>query len=277
MRESRFARELQAAQRDAASVYATGGTLVGEVDALYYDLESGEPEWIRVRSGFPASRWALVPAKRARVMRDGVHVPYGAEQVNSAPDATGDEISEADERAYFEHYGLDYSTYERDTELAEPAMETAIEPAAADVTRRVDVAEGGSVTRSEEELLIGKRPVQAGRVRLRKWVETEPVAAEVELQRETVRVVRESVDAPVEGVELRDEEIEVPVYAEQPEVEKQTVARERIALEKDVETEVQTVADELRVERVEVETEGDRPDVRLDEGLDVGRERDERI
>ena len=259
MRVSKTARELQAAQRDAASVYATGGTLVGEVDALYYDLDTGEPEWIRVRSGVP-SRRMLVPAERARVMRDGVHVPYAADQVTSAPETSDDEISEDQERAYFEHYGLDYSPYEPDTD---DAMETAVLPGG-DIAAP-EMTEGGSVTRAEEELLIGKRPVQAGRVRLRKWVETEPVAAEVELERETVRVVREPVDALAQDVELRDEEIEVPIYAEQPEVEKQTVAKERISLEKDVETEVETVADELRVERVEIETEGDRPDVELDE------------
>ena len=276
MRESRLARELQAAQRDAASVFAVGGTLVGEVDALYYDFETGQPEWIRIRSGFPSSRRVLVPVERARVMRDGVHVPYTAEQVNTAPETAEDDISEERERAYFEHYGLDYS-FEAEGELAEtiPDAGAAFEPTPAEATTAIaDVAEGGSVTRSEEELVVGKRTVQAGRVRLRKWVETEPVAAEVELERETVRVVREPVDATVEGVELREEVIEVPVYAEQPDVEKQTVARERIALEKDVETEVETVADEVRVERVDVETEGNRSGI--DRGQALDREPGER-
>src|SRR5207237_440464 len=51
-----------------------------------------------------------------------------------------------------------------------------------------------SVTRSEEEVEVGKRPVEAGSARLRKWVETEPVALDVELQREVARGSRERID-----------------------------------------------------------------------------------
>ena len=45
----------------------------------------------------------------------------------------------------------------------------------------------------------------------------------------------------------------MPLSAEEPVVQKQTVARERISLDKDVETETQTVSDEVRKERVDVD------------------------
>ncbi len=109
------------------------------------------------------------------------------------------------------------------------------------------------MTVHEEELAVGKRPVAVGSVRIRKWVETEPVELDVELKRETARVVREEVNQPVTGAEIGEAVIEIPLIAEEPVVQKQTVARERISVEKRVETERQTVSDEVRRERVEVE------------------------
>lgn len=114
-----------------------------------------------------------------------------------------------------------------------------------------------SVTRSEEELEVGKRPVEAGTARLRKWVETEPVALDVELRREVARVTREQIDEPASEHDFSEEKVEVPVHQEKPVVQKQAVAKERVGLEKDVQTEKQTVEDEVRKERVEVEGDVD--------------------
>jgi stress response protein YsnF len=61
------------------------------------------------------------------------------------------------------------------------------------------------------------------------------------------------VDRAVADVGLGDQEIEVPLRGEQPVVEKQAVAKERVGIEKDVETERETVRNELRKERVEVD------------------------
>ena len=113
--------------------------------------------------------------------------------------------------------------------------------------------DGRSVVRHEEELRVGKREAEVGRARLRKWVETEPVSTDVTLERERARVTREPVDERVSGAEIGEEEVEVGLREEQAVVEKETVAKERIGLEKDVETEVETVRDEVRKERVDVE------------------------
>jgi len=118
---------------------------------------------------------------------------------------------------------------------------------------RVSSGDGRSLTRSEEELRVGKRDVEAGHVRLRKWVETEPVEADVALERETVHVNRERIDQPVSGAEIGEQTIETTLRAEEPVVEKQVVARERVSLDKDVEVEQRTVSDEVRRERVEVD------------------------
>ena len=109
------------------------------------------------------------------------------------------------------------------------------------------------MTRSEEELRVGKREVESGRVRLRKWVETEPVSANVELRTESVHVNREPISGGVEGGRIGEQTIETTLHSEQAVVDKQTVAKERISLDKDVKVEQQTVTDEVRKERVEID------------------------
>ena len=49
------------------------------------------------------------------------------------------------------------------------------------------------MTRSEEELLVGKARQETARVRLRKYVVTEQVQTTVPVQREEVRVEREPI------------------------------------------------------------------------------------
>ena len=172
----------------------------------------------------------LVPTARASSTGEGVTVPYSKEQVKDAPDIDSDEISQETERELYSYYGLDYSERRSDTGLPEGGGRSA---------------EGG-VTRHEEELAVGKQETEAGRVRLRKWVETEPVEMDVELQRETARVTREAIDQPVSGAEIGETEVAVPLEREEAVVEKQTVAKERVAVETDVETTTETVRDELQ-------------------------------
>jgi uncharacterized protein (TIGR02271 family) len=171
-------------------------------------------------------------------------VPFARDHVKDSPDIDEDEITQQQEAELASYYGVEYSETRSDTGL----------PAG----RARDKSDAQSVTRSEEELEVGTRSVEAGRARLRKWVETEPVALDVELEREVARVTREPVDQPVGDHDFREEEVEVPLSAEKPVVQKQAVAKERVGLETDVVTEKETVSDELRKERVEVEGDVDR-------------------
>ena len=63
------------------------------------------------------------------------------------------------------------------------------------------------------------------------------------------RLVRKCLLARHEG----EEQVDVPLHAEKPVVQKQAVAKERIGLQKVVETERQTVQDEVKKEHVDVE------------------------
>ena len=231
-----------------APVYDIDGEKIGKVEEIFYDVQTRVPEWIGVGTGFFGTKRVLVPVKGARVNRDGLSVAYSKEQVKDSPDVDEDEVSQACEAELASYYGLGYSERRSSTGLTEGT------PARGKRSRR---AEDEAITRSEEELEVGKRPVETGSARLRKWVETEPVALDVELEREVARVTRERIDQPVGEHEFGEEQIEVPLHAEKPVVQKQAVAKERIGLEKDVQTQKQTVKDELKKERVEVEGDVD--------------------
>jgi uncharacterized protein (TIGR02271 family) len=230
-----------------ADVYSSDGEKIGSVEEIYHDYETRQPEWIGIGTGIFSTKHALLPVEGADLRSDGLFVPYSKEQVKGAPEIDADEIDEGTERSLYEHYGLNYSERRSGSMLPEDG------PGTMGAEDEAQVEQEGAVTRHEEELRVGKRDAETGRARLRKWIETEPVSEDVELRRETARVTREPVDRPAGDAEFGDEEIDVPLRGEEAVVEKETVAKERVGLEREVETERETVGGELRKERVDVE------------------------
>ena len=229
------------AEMQGKPVYDSLGEKIGSVEEIFYDQQTNQPEWIGIGTGFLGTKRVLVPIEGADVSRDGISVRYDKEQVKGSPDIDSDVLSEATEHKLYAYYDLEPSTPRSQRKLRGDAG-TSKE----------------SVTRTEEELTVGKTQHEAGRARLRKWVETEPVEMDVELKRETARVTREAVDEPVSDAALGDEDVEVTLREEQPVVHKQAVAKERIGLEKDVDIERETVSDEVRKERVDIEGDVDK-------------------
>jgi uncharacterized protein (TIGR02271 family) len=254
-----------------------GGTLVdrdgekiGSIDEVYMDEQTGQPEWLAVKTGLFGARVSFVPLAEATRAGDGdVRVPYAKAQVKDAPHVDADgQLSEQEEAGLYRHYGLDYGESRSDSGLPEGHVGTEARGAGGDVRDSAAVGRDVSgpttddaMTRSEEELRVGTRQREAGRLRLRKWVETEPVQTTVETRREKARIEREpitdvNVDDALDGPELSDEEHEVTLYAEEPVVEKRVVPKERIRVSKDTFTDEAEVSDEVRKERIE--EDGDR-------------------
>jgi uncharacterized protein (TIGR02271 family) len=218
------------------SVIDLSGDEIGKVQDIYLDDATQQPEWVAVAQGRSGKKSALVPLQGARVGNE-ISVPYSKDQVKATPDIDAKHIDETTEQKLYAHYGLDYSEARSDSGL--PTGTPA--------------ANEGSVVRSEQELSVSKERISAGHVRLRKWVETEPVTETVQLQQEVARVEREPINAPASSGEIGEQEIEVELQAERPVVQKQTIARERVSLSKDVEVDEATISDELQKERVEVD------------------------
>jgi uncharacterized protein (TIGR02271 family) len=208
-------------------VFAADGEQIGHVGDVYYDETSEQITCVGVPGDTLGFKNVMVPVSGAQLTNEGLQLPYRKDQLRDFGDADGELDADRweQERGYY----------------GGGASRGTIEDADA------------SLTRSEEELHVGTERAQSGQVRLRKYVETEPVEAQVELQRETVDVERRPVDREVSGADFEEKEVEVSLHEERPVVEKQAVAKEEVSLSKNVETERQTVRDDVRKERIEVE------------------------
>lgn len=124
------------------------------------------------------------------------------------------------------------------------------------------------LTRSEEELAVGKRKVKAGEVDVHKRVETEHVREKVPVTREEVTVERrplsgDAARAAGSRAEIRDDEIRVPVMAEEVVVDKRAVPKEELVIRKEAVRDEKTIEADLKKERIEVDRQNaERPDRR---------------
>ncbi|MFS2291136.1 MAG: DUF2382 domain-containing protein [Actinomadura sp.] len=110
------------------------------------------------------------------------------------------------------------------------------------------------ITRSEEQMRVGTERHESGRVRVRKWVETEMVEQTIPVSHEEIRIDREPIvgGEPSSGASLSEDEQEIILYEERPVITKETVPVERIRIRTDRVQDEQTVRGEIRKERVEV-------------------------
>jgi uncharacterized protein (TIGR02271 family) len=227
------------------------GEKIGTIDALYLDQETDKPEWALVNTGLFGTKSSFVPLAGAAPRGEDVVVKVEAQQVKDAPKMEPDEqLSEQQEAELFRHYGIDYTT-EGSVTATDDARGTVGHDTSGPTT-------DNAMTRSEEELRVGTAKQERGRARLRKYVVTEEVQQTVPVQREEVRIEREpitgeNVDQAISGPEISEEEHEVVLYEEQPVVEKRTVPKERVRLDKETVVDEQTVSEELRKEQIEAD------------------------
>ena len=234
------------------------GEKIGTIDEIYMDAETGQHEWLAVKTGMFGSKVSFIPIAEASDAGDGVRVPYDKAQVKDAPKAEADgELSQDEEAALYRHYGLDYSESRSDSGLPEGngGRQTDRDTVGHDTSGPTT---DDAMTRSEEELRVGKSSRERGRARLRKYVVTEQVQKTVPVEREEVRLEREPItDANVgdatDGPAISEEEHEVVLHEEEVITEKRAVPKERVRLDKDTVTEDQTVSEQVRKEQIEAD------------------------
>jgi uncharacterized protein (TIGR02271 family) len=235
--------------RGRTAVDSDGGK-IGSIDEIYMDTETGKPEWLAVKTGIFGSKVSFVPIAEASESDGDVRLPYDKQQVKDAPHAEADgELSQEEEASLYSHYGLDYSETRHDDR--EPVGRDTTGPTTDD-----------AMTRSEEELRVGKAQRERGRARLRKYVVTEQVQQTVPVQREEVRVEREPItDASVAdataGPDISEEEHEVVLHEEEVVVEKRAVPKERVRLDTETVTDERQISEEVRKEHIEVDGDQD--------------------
>jgi len=222
---------------------------IGTISDVYVDDETGQPAWLAVNTGTSGSKVSFVPLAGAEVSGDAVVVGYDKSKVKGAPKEKVDgHLSPDEEDELYTYYGIAGQSADRGR--SGDGGDTS--------GRETDDA----MTRSEEELDVQTRTQQAGRARLRKWVETEEVHTTVPVQREKARLVTEPItDAnrgdAMAGDDLTTDEHEVVLTEEVVDVDKRVVPKERVRLEKETETDEVVVGEEVRKERIEMDQDAD--------------------
>jgi uncharacterized protein (TIGR02271 family) len=248
-------------------VYDESGEKIGSAAEVYLDDETGQPEWVTVRTGLFGTKESFVPIRNADLTNDGVRVPVSKTQVKDAPKIDTDgHLSPQEEQELYRYYGMGTGTAGMETagyETTGTGDAGMRNMGGAETRGTVGHDTSGpttddAMTRSEERLNVGTRSEEVGRARLRKYVVTENVTETVPVAHEEVRVEREPItDANVgnamDGPAISEEEHEVVLHAERPVVEKEAVPVERVRLDKETVTEQTQVSEGLRKEEIEVE------------------------
>jgi uncharacterized protein (TIGR02271 family) len=118
-----------------------------------------------------------------------------------------------------------------------------------------DVGDDQVISEVEEQLRVGKRQVNSGRVKIRSYVVETPVSEQVNLHSETVRVERRPVDRPVSVTEdaFKERTIEAVATSEEAVVSKEARVVGEVLVRKEASDRTETVSDKVRATKVEVE------------------------
>lgn len=137
-----------------------------------------------------------------------------------------------------------------------------------------DTARAGeeTVPLAEESLEVGKRAVNRGSTRVRRYVIETPVEETVTLRDETASVERRPVaeGRPVTDADFSDKVVEVTESTEEPVVSKKARVREEVVIHKGATERTETVRDTVRREDVEV-TKGSDTERGTVAGTETGR------
>ena len=272
------------------NVVTTDGDKIGSIGQIYLDDNTGEPEWVTVKTGLFGTSESFVPLDGATLSGGDVAVKYDKATIKNAPRVDADRnITPEEEDALYSYYrgvgvssggytsdsdrvatgptdaeyagrdtsDTDYRGRDTDTDYATTGT------AATSGTKSRDISgpeTDDALTLSEERVAVGTQTREAGRARLRKYVVTENVTQTVPVQREEVRVVREPITddnraAAESGPEISEEEHEVVLHEERPVVEKEAVPVERIRLDTETVSDDVTVTEAVRKEKVDTDVD----------------------
>jgi uncharacterized protein (TIGR02271 family) len=256
------------AQLTGADVYGSDGSKIGSAGQVYLDDQTGNPEWVTVKTGLFGTRETFVPLSQADFSGDRLTVPFDKDRVKNAPQIEPDgDLSPAQEDELYTYYGLastggrlDADDYDTTTGRTDRDGDGVYDDVAGQ-TVGYDTSgptTDDAMTRSEERLVAGTRREQVGRARLRKYVVTEQQQVSVPVSREEVRIEREpitdaNIGAAMDGPAISEEEYEVTLSAERPVVETEAVPVERVRLNKETVTDTETVSGEVRKEQIELD------------------------
>src|SRR3954454_2908254 len=261
--------EIKRLSSGGGNVVADDGTKIGGIGQVYLDDQTSRPEWVTAKTGLFGTAESFVPLAQANLSGNDIVVPFDKDKVKDAPRVSDSDghLSRDQEAELYRYYGLDYGDPGLESGLAsgvDSGLDSGLESGRSSAQGNGDgQAAAGAVghdtsgpttdsamTRSEEELRVGTQEQEAGRVRLRKYVETEHVTETVPVRKERAVLEREPIDEAnvadaTDGPAISEEEHEVVLHEERPVVEKSAVPVERVKLDKTADVEEHQVSEEV--------------------------------
>ncbi|MEU6794351.1 PRC and DUF2382 domain-containing protein [Nonomuraea wenchangensis] len=284
------------------------GQSIGQVGQVYLNDRTGDPEWVTVRTGMFGMKETFVPLAGCHRTGDEIRVPFDKEKIKDAPNIDVDgHLTIEEEARLYRHYGLQppavpqqrsaSPTGEARTEAVPgPATPTAstmpttpTTPTAGTTGTREDMGDMERVRRehetemgrtgetadsdidmtmSEERLRIGKETVESGRVRLRKYVETENVQETVPLSHEEVVIERVPIregEATAGSYDIGEDEQSMTLHEERAVIGKETRPVEHIHAHKQSVEQEKTVSGQVRKEHLEIDEDETTRDTERDD------------
>jgi uncharacterized protein (TIGR02271 family) len=234
------------------SVKTADGREVGEVENLIADPDAMEVRYLEVKVkhellGTKDDEQVLVPISQAQLHEDDDTVlisALSASRLRETPRFGRASLTAENDRALYSHYGQEGPSSREDQNRFFGKRRRGRDNAA-------------YLTRSEEQLAVGRTPVKRGEVDVHKSVETRHVEKTVPTMHEEVHVDRRPAQPGMSSApRISEDEVRIPVMSEEVVVEKRTVPKEEIVISKTAERDTKTVEADLRRERVDVERKG---------------------
>jgi uncharacterized protein (TIGR02271 family) len=277
---------MHADQLVGAPVSDSDGLTVGTVEQVFRDDVDGTPSWARIRS---AKGLHFVPLAGSTMTRSGgLCVPFDSRKILCEPRISVDRHMSVDQEEQLrQYYGIRVPSPRApfgpparraapaaETPAAEapaaeapaaeaPAGEGAVGEAPADETlvdqAQAEPDEPGNewVVRSEERIAVTMETHESGRVRMRKYVDTEPVRRTVRVFHEELEIERVPIgDKDQVTADMAECEQEIVLHETRAKITKETVPVERVRLSVRKVEEDKTVSGEIRKERIEVVDDG---------------------
>lgn len=228
-------------------VVTSDGFEVGIIDDVFID-KSGEAKWAKVETDLGIEH---VPLVQASIEDDAVVLNYDSEKVMNAPQVDNDNEDYA--KRTIDYYNTAPESLEDNPEQNEGEdVEDAVVDRVSD-----SVHEDVAVALHKEEVGVEKRTVDAGRVRLKKFIVENTVQVPVTLREERARLVVDPLDEKEDqgsiDAQMSEDIQEVVLKREVAVINKQVIAMGRARVETfEEERDVQIPAI-VREERAELE------------------------
>jgi uncharacterized protein (TIGR02271 family) len=157
------------------------------------------------------------------------------------------------------HHPLDLNERSSSWDMTAPVSSTpaskAVAPPPVVKTAATTTGKEEVLRLAEEHLDVGKRQVETGRARIRRFVIEQPVESQVTLHEEHAAMLRRTVSDPrlTKDVDWTDKTIEITETAEQAVITKSVHVAEEVVVRKEGSDHVETVRDKIRRQQVEIE------------------------